>query len=85
MTQHFLNISFIGNSQSGATMSSDPLLSQPSGERSVESVIQHFLSNPEELIALRQRNPELAEAFMSGDTEWIRQSLFYHRQQIAVS
>lgn len=71
------------NSQSGATMSSDPLLSQPSGERSVESVIQHFLSNPEELTALRQRNPELAEAFMSGDTEWIRRSLIYHRQQIA--
>ena len=56
-----------------------------SSANSVESIFQHFLSNPEELASLQQRNPELAEAIMSGDYNWTMQALSQYRQRIMVS
>ena len=50
-----------------------------------EALIQHILSNPEELIALQQRNPQLAEAFASGDINVITQAVTRHREQLMVN
>ena len=47
-----------------------------------ETIRQHFLNNPYELSLLRQRNPPLAEALLSGDRERFRDAL--ERQRRAV-
>lgn len=47
-----------------------------------DTIRQHFLNNPYELSLLRQRNPPLAEALLSGDRERFRDAL--ERQRRAV-
>ena len=47
-----------------------------------ETVRQHFLNDPYELSRLKQRNPPLAEALLSGDRERFRDAL--ERQRRAV-
>jgi DNA damage-inducible protein 1 len=49
---------------------------------SPETLIQHILSNPEELGIIRRRDPNLAEALASGDNAWINQALTNHRQKL---
>lgn len=77
---------FTGGQQVGQNSSSFPL--SPSGDPesfTPEALIQHFLANPEELLALQQRSPQLAEAIASGDINWVREGLLLHRQQLIVS
>ena len=50
----------------------------------IESLVQHYLSNPEELTSLQQTNPELAQALISGDYNSIGQAMARYRQQIMV-
>lgn len=52
--------------------------------KSIDSFVQHFLSNPEELAMIQQRHPELAEAIMSGDYKWITQAITQYRHLIMV-
>ena len=70
--------------QSTTSFSSGSALQSPQPP-SIESTIQHFLENPEEFSALQQRNPEVAEALMSGDHNLIVQAIAQYRQQIIVS
>ena len=37
-------------------------------------LVQHYLANPEELAALQQRHPHLAQAILSGDLNWVVQA-----------
>ena len=62
-------------------------VSQPSANSvsSVESIAQHFLTNPEELAALQRRYPELAEALLSGDHNWMMSAMTQYRRIVAVS
>ena len=47
-----------------------------------ETVRQHFLNDPYELSHLKQRNPVLAEALLSGDRERFRDALERQRRAI---
>ena len=49
-----------------------------------DTLVQHFLANPEELAALQQRNPHLAEAILSGDAAWISETMQAYRTQMMV-
>ena len=63
-----------------------PLDSQASGGLPFDpnTLVQHFLANPEELTALQQRNPHLAEAILSGDPAWISETMQVYRAQLMV-
>lgn len=61
-------------------------VSEPSGlPFDPETLVQHFLANPEELAALQQRNPQMAEAILSGNPELITANIQAYRQQLMVS
>ena len=47
-----------------------------------ETLRQHFLNHPYELSRLRQQNPPLAEALLSGDRERFRDALDRHRRAV---
>lgn len=47
-----------------------------------ETLLQHFLSNPEEMSVLRQRSPQLAEAIATGDINIVKQAILYHREEL---
>ena len=50
-----------------------------------ETLLQHFLSNPEEMSVLRQRSPQLAEAIATGDINIVKQAILYHREELMVN
>ena len=60
--------------------------SEPSGlPFDPETLVQHLLTNPEELAALQQRNPQMAEAILSGDPDLVAVNIQAYRQQLMVS
>ena len=84
------SISGTNNTSSTAQAQPPPVLqpqaSEPSGlPFDPETLIQHFLSNPEELAALQQRNPQMAESILSGNPDLITANIQTYRQQLMVT
>ena len=79
------NLSSQGSSRATIVPNRESVL-QPSTNSvsSVESIAQHFLANPEELAALQRRYPELAEALLSGDHNWMMSAMTQYRRIVAV-
>ena len=62
---------------------SGPATGQPT--LSPEMLVQHYLSNPEELATLHQRHPQLGQAIISGDLNWVVQAFQDYQLQQRVS
>ena len=62
----------VGGGEGGVAPRSSPAPGQT--PVSPAMLVQHYLANPEELAALQQRHPHLAQAILSGDLNWVMQA-----------